>query len=163
MIEIVTTHSVSYLLLYCFYCFVINKGHNVVLETMFLIILCIDFEILSPRQISVSFFFVILDFLVNNINIYRTLYCDYEFWNHQDPVIFFFFKFQAVWALGNIAGDNPECRDFVTNNGILEPLLKYVQFEAPSILKSQLQSWTKDWRQIDEINQNRFFYGMFDS
>ena len=108
-------------------------------------------------------FFVILDFLVNNINIYRTLYCDYEFWNHQDPVIFFFFKFQAVWALGNIAGDNPECRDFVTNNGILEPLLKYVQFEAPSMLKSQVQSWTKDWRQIDEINQNRFFYGMFDS
>jgi len=30
---------------------------------------------------------------------------------------------QAVWALGNIAGDNPECRDYVTANGILNPLL----------------------------------------
>ena len=31
---------------------------------------------------------------------------------------------QAVWALGNIAGDSPECRDFVLQNGVLMPLLK---------------------------------------
>jgi hypothetical protein len=31
---------------------------------------------------------------------------------------------QAVWALGNVAGDSPDCRDFVLNNGILMPLLK---------------------------------------
>lgn len=31
---------------------------------------------------------------------------------------------QAVWALGNIAGDSPECRDHVLNNGILTPLLQ---------------------------------------
>ncbi|NXW07469.1 IMA6 protein, partial [Fregetta grallaria] len=30
----------------------------------------------------------------------------------------------AVWALGNIAGDNAECRDFVLNCGILPPLLE---------------------------------------
>lgn len=30
---------------------------------------------------------------------------------------------QAVWALGNIAGDSPECRDHVLNSGILPPLL----------------------------------------
>lgn len=30
---------------------------------------------------------------------------------------------QAIWALGNIAGDSPECRDYVINQGILEPLL----------------------------------------
>lgn len=33
---------------------------------------------------------------------------------------------QAVWALGNIAGDSPECRDHVLANGILTPLLQYV-------------------------------------
>ena len=33
---------------------------------------------------------------------------------------------QAVWALGNIAGDSPECRDYVINEGILMHLLQYV-------------------------------------
>lgn len=33
---------------------------------------------------------------------------------------------QAVWALGNIAGDSPECRDHVLASGILVPLLQYV-------------------------------------
>ncbi|KAJ8315056.1 hypothetical protein KUTeg_007206 [Tegillarca granosa] len=31
---------------------------------------------------------------------------------------------QAVWALGNIAGDSPECRDYVLHEGILVPLLQ---------------------------------------
>lgn len=31
---------------------------------------------------------------------------------------------QAVWALGNIAGDSPECRDYVLGQGILVPLLQ---------------------------------------
>ena len=31
---------------------------------------------------------------------------------------------QAVWALGNIAGDSPECRDYVLNENILVPLLQ---------------------------------------
>lgn len=31
---------------------------------------------------------------------------------------------QAVWALGNIAGDSPECRDHVLASGILPPLLQ---------------------------------------
>ena len=35
---------------------------------------------------------------------------------------------QAVWALGNIAGDSPECRDHVLANGILTPLLQYVSY-----------------------------------
>ncbi|KAL1458980.1 hypothetical protein WDU94_010999, partial [Cyamophila willieti] len=30
---------------------------------------------------------------------------------------------QAVWALGNIAGDSPECRDHVLDNNILYPLI----------------------------------------
>ena len=34
--------------------------------------------------------------------------------------------FQAVWALGNIAGDNAECRDYVLNCGILPSLKQWV-------------------------------------
>ena len=30
---------------------------------------------------------------------------------------------QAVWALGNIAGDSPECRDYELDAGILPSLL----------------------------------------
>lgn len=33
---------------------------------------------------------------------------------------------KAVWALGNVAGDSPECRDFVIGSGMLGPLLMYV-------------------------------------
>lgn len=32
-------------------------------------------------------------------------------------------SFQAVWALGNIAGDSSVCRDYVLNCAILPPLL----------------------------------------
>ncbi|KAG5460451.1 MAG: armadillo-type protein, partial [Olpidium bornovanus] len=31
--------------------------------------------------------------------------------------------FGAVWALGNIAGDSPKCRDVVLSHGVLGPLL----------------------------------------
>ena len=37
-------------------------------------------------------------------------------------ILYCFLK--AVWALGNIAGDNAECRDFVLNCDILPPLLE---------------------------------------
>lgn len=33
---------------------------------------------------------------------------------------------QAVWALGNIAGDSSECRDYVLESGVMQPLLKYI-------------------------------------
>lgn len=39
---------------------------------------------------------------------------------------------QAVWALGNIAGDSPECRDHVLASGILVPLLQLVSNEQDS-------------------------------
>ena len=39
-------------------------------------------------------------------------------------------------------------------------ILIFHQFHFTNYLK-WLQSWTKGWRQIDEIKQNRFFYGMF--
>ena len=33
---------------------------------------------------------------------------------------------QSVWALGNIAGDSPQCRDFVLSQDVLPPLLRFV-------------------------------------
>ena len=31
---------------------------------------------------------------------------------------------QSVWALGNVAGDSPECRDYVLDQEMLMPLLQ---------------------------------------
>lgn len=31
---------------------------------------------------------------------------------------------QAVWALGNVAGDSPRCRDTVLSAGVLSPLIE---------------------------------------
>jgi importin subunit alpha-6/7 len=35
---------------------------------------------------------------------------------------------QAVWALGNIAGDSPELRDYVLSNNALIPLVYHVRY-----------------------------------
>ena len=37
---------------------------------------------------------------------------------------------QAVWALGNIAGDGAKLRDFVIEQGVLEPLLPLIKPDA---------------------------------
>uniref|UniRef100_A0A671LXH5 Importin subunit alpha n=2 Tax=Sinocyclocheilus anshuiensis TaxID=1608454 RepID=A0A671LXH5_9TELE len=37
---------------------------------------------------------------------------------------------QAVWALGNIIGDGPQCRDYVIGLGVVKPLLSFI---SPSI------------------------------
>ena len=34
---------------------------------------------------------------------------------------------QAVWALGNIAGDGTECRDYTIKCGIIQPLLALIK------------------------------------
>jgi len=39
---------------------------------------------------------------------------------------------QAVWALGNIAGDGAIMRDHVINNGIIQPLLALVKSDTPA-------------------------------
>ncbi|KAF6021163.1 KPNA3 [Bugula neritina] len=38
---------------------------------------------------------------------------------------------QAVWALGNIIGDGPQCRDYVIQLGVVDPLLKFISDEIP--------------------------------
>lgn len=34
---------------------------------------------------------------------------------------------QSVWALGNIIGDGPECRDFVIHHGVVDPVISFVK------------------------------------
>jgi len=38
---------------------------------------------------------------------------------------------QAVWALGNIIGDGPHCRDLVINLGVVQPLLQFITPDIP--------------------------------
>jgi importin subunit alpha-6/7 len=48
---------------------------------------------------------------------------------------------QAVWALGNIAGDSPACRDLVLNHGALIPLMEQLKTDTKmSMLRNA--TWT---------------------
>lgn len=48
---------------------------------------------------------------------------------------------QAVWALGNVAGDSPSCRDLVLGNGALMPLLAQLNDKSKlSMLRNA--TWT---------------------
>ncbi len=44
---------------------------------------------------------------------------------------------QAVWALGNIAGDGSECRDFTIRCGIIQPLLALIKPDIQVSLMSK--------------------------
>jgi hypothetical protein len=48
---------------------------------------------------------------------------------------------QAVWALGNIAGDSPNCRDLVLNAGALPPLLEQLK-EGSKVSMLRNATWT---------------------
>ena len=48
---------------------------------------------------------------------------------------------QAVWALGNIAGDSAKCRDFVLSLGVLEPLICIIQ-SSRNITMLRNATWT---------------------
>jgi len=48
---------------------------------------------------------------------------------------------QAVWALGNIAGDSPKCRDQVLQSRALRPLLSLLN-ESPKLSMLRNATWT---------------------
>lgn len=48
---------------------------------------------------------------------------------------------QAVWALGNIAGDSPKCRDQVLQARALRPLLNLLN-ESPKLSMLRNATWT---------------------
>ena len=48
---------------------------------------------------------------------------------------------QAVWALGNIAGDSPKCRDEVLGHGALIPLLSQLT-ESSRVSMLRNATWT---------------------
>jgi hypothetical protein len=51
-------------------------------------------------------------------------------------------KEQAVWALGNIAGDSPSCRDIVLREGALRPLLDILNTSAYKLTMLRNATWT---------------------
>ncbi|XP_076372338.1 karyopherin subunit alpha [Tachypleus tridentatus] len=48
---------------------------------------------------------------------------------------------QAVWALGNIAGDGPDCRDLIIRHGIMKPLLDLIKSDSPASFLRNV-TWT---------------------
>lgn len=53
----------------------------------------------------------------------------------------FFCLEQAVWALGNVAGDSPNCRDLVLSHGALVPLLAQLN-EQTKLSMMRNATWT---------------------
>lgn len=51
-------------------------------------------------------------------------------------------KEQVVWALGNIAGDSPACRDEVLKSGVMAPLLSLLRNPGVSIQIRRNGIWT---------------------
>jgi len=49
---------------------------------------------------------------------------------------------QSVWALGNIAGDCPELRDYVIEQGVLQPLIDFLNTPGQKISMTRNGTWT---------------------
>lgn len=49
---------------------------------------------------------------------------------------------QAVWALGNVAGDCAECRDYLLNSGIMRPLLHLLRESEQNVTLTRNAVWT---------------------
>lgn len=51
-------------------------------------------------------------------------------------------KEQAVWALGNVAGDCAECRDYLLNSGIMASLLNLLRESEQNVTLTRNAVWT---------------------
>lgn len=51
-------------------------------------------------------------------------------------------KEQAVWALGNVAGDCAECRDYLLVSGIMDPLLNLLRESEQNVTLTRNAVWT---------------------
>lgn len=49
---------------------------------------------------------------------------------------------QAVWALGNVAGDCTECRDYLLTSGIMPPLLNLLRTSDNNVALTRNAVWT---------------------
>lgn len=69
---------------------------------------------------------------------------------------------QAVWALGNIAGDSAKCRDLVLSLGVLEPLINIIQ-TSQNVTMLRNATWTMSnlcrGKPIPDFNQVCYFFG----
>jgi importin subunit alpha-1 len=51
-------------------------------------------------------------------------------------------KEQIIWGLGNIIGDSPTNRDNVLESGVMEPILKIIRYENPTLTMLRICTWT---------------------
>merc|ERR1711935_624160 len=49
---------------------------------------------------------------------------------------------QAVWALGNIAGNGPELRDVLNQHGVLAALLRFLDDTSTTVATVRIATWT---------------------
>merc|ERR1712166_918348 len=49
---------------------------------------------------------------------------------------------QAVWALGNIAGDGPPLRDVLNQHGVLKALLRFLNDTSTTVATIRIATWT---------------------
>ena len=80
---------------------------------------------------------------INNNILFHILMYIYLFpFKTQYNIINIKYIFQAVWALGNIAGDSPTNRDLVLKNNALAPILMILENPSNKLSMLRNATWT---------------------